>query len=189
MLSTPSTSTPPTCANAGAHYLLTIKNNQRGQARQLHRLPWKDVPVIHRDDARGHGRHEQRLMQVVTVDGLLFPHARQVLRSQRRRRLCGAKKWSSETIYAITEPAPPSRRPPPRSPPGSAGSQVRTRNTPAVLAALRDLIRGAFKLAGYVNTAAGRRARGGFTSIPEIAHDSLDVRVTSVGSMAPVAES
>lgn len=34
----------------GAHYLLTIKNNQRGQARQLHALSWKDIPVIHRDD-------------------------------------------------------------------------------------------------------------------------------------------
>lgn len=40
----------------GAHGLLTIKNNQRGQARQLHRLPWNEVPVIHRDDARGYGR-------------------------------------------------------------------------------------------------------------------------------------
>ncbi len=37
-------------------------------------------------------------------------------------------------------------------------SQVRTHNTPSVLAALRDLIRDALKLAGYVNTAAGRRA-------------------------------
>jgi predicted transposase YbfD/YdcC len=87
----------------GAHYLLTIKNNQRGQARQLHRLPWKEVPVIHRDDARGHGRHERRRVQVVTVDGLPFPHARQVLRIQRKRRLYGAKKWSSETVYAITD--------------------------------------------------------------------------------------
>ena len=51
----------------GAHYLLTIKNNQRGQARQLHALPWMEIPVIHRDDARGHGRHEQRLVQVATV--------------------------------------------------------------------------------------------------------------------------
>ncbi|CDR01227.1 hypothetical protein GCM10022420_081170 [Streptomyces iranensis] len=42
-------------------------------------------------------------MQVVTVDGLLFPHARQVLRIQHRRRLYGAKKWSSETVYAITD--------------------------------------------------------------------------------------
>lgn len=37
-------------------------------------------------------------------------------------------------------------------------SQVRTRNTPAVPAGVRDLIRGALKRAGYVNTAAGRRA-------------------------------
>lgn len=28
----------------GARYLLTIKNNQRGQARQLHALPWKTSP-------------------------------------------------------------------------------------------------------------------------------------------------
>ncbi|WP_345128457.1 ISAs1 family transposase, partial [Streptomyces chiangmaiensis] len=87
----------------GAHYLLTIKNNQRGQARQLHQLPWKEIPVIHRDDTRGHGRHEQRRIQVVTVNGLLFPHARQVLRIQRKRRLYGAKKWSTETVYAITD--------------------------------------------------------------------------------------
>jgi hypothetical protein len=39
----------------------------------------------------------------VDVDGLLFPHARQVLRIQRRRRLYGAKKRSCETVYAITD--------------------------------------------------------------------------------------
>jgi hypothetical protein len=99
---TPNATTPPT-SERGAHHLLTIKNNQRGQARQLHALPWKEITVIHRDDARGHGRHEQRLVQVVTVEGLLFPHAAQVLRIQRRRRLYGAKKWSSETVYAITD--------------------------------------------------------------------------------------
>jgi hypothetical protein len=41
---------------------------------------------------------------------------------------------------------------------GEDKPQVRTRNTPAVPAAVRDLIRSAPKLAGYVNTAAGRRA-------------------------------
>lgn len=41
---------------------------------------------------------------------------------------------------------------------GEDKSQVRTRNTPAVLAAVRDLIRSALKLAGYVTTATGRRA-------------------------------
>jgi len=37
-------------------------------------------------------------------------------------------------------------------------SQVRTRNTPAVLAAVRDLIRSALKLAGHINVASARRA-------------------------------
>jgi hypothetical protein len=154
-----------------------VADPTRGQARQLHALPWKEIPVIHRDDARGHGRHEQRLVQVVTVEGLLFPHAAQVLRIQRRRRLYGAKKWSSETVYAITDlPAEEANAAEIAS--WARGhwtventvhwcrdvtfnedkSQVRTHNAPAVLAALRDLIRSALKLAGYVNTAAGRRA-------------------------------
>ncbi len=161
----------------GAHYLLTIKNNQRGQARQLHALPWKEIPVIHRDDARGHSRHEQRLVQVVTVEGLLFPQAAQALRIQRRRRLYGAKKWSSETVYAVTDlPAEEANAAEIAS--WARGhwtventvhwcrdvtfnedkSQVRTHNAPAVLAVLRDLIRSALKLTGYVNIAAGRRA-------------------------------
>jgi hypothetical protein len=133
--------------------------------------------VIHRDDTVGHGRHEQRLVQVVTVNGLLFPHARQVLRIQRRRRLYGAKKWSSETVYAITDLSAEQADAAEIAAWarghwtventvhwvrdvvfGEDNSQVRTRNTPAVLAAVRDLIRSALKLAGYVNTAAGRRA-------------------------------
>lgn len=35
---------------------------------------------------------------------------------------------------------------------------VRAHNTPAVLAAVRDLIRGALKPAGHVNVASARRA-------------------------------
>lgn len=41
---------------------------------------------------------------------------------------------------------------------GEEKSQVRACKTPAVLAAVHDLIRSAPKLAGYVNTAAERRA-------------------------------
>lgn len=40
---------------------------------------------------------------------------------------------------------------------GEDKCQVRTRNAPAALAAVRDRIGSALKLAGYVNTAAGRR--------------------------------
>lgn len=43
--------------------------------------------------------------------------------------------------------------------PTSPAGHRRTRDTPAVLATVRDLTRGALKLAGYVNTAAGRRGR------------------------------
>jgi hypothetical protein len=133
--------------------------------------------VIHRDDARGHGRHEQRLVQVVTVDRLLFPHARQVLRIQPRRRLYGAKKRSSETMYAITDlPAEQADAAETAARArghwtmdntvhrvrdivfGEDNSQIRTRNTPAAPAAVRDLIRSALKLTGYLNTTAGRRA-------------------------------
>jgi hypothetical protein len=42
-------------------------------------------------------------VQAVTADGLLFPHTTRVLRIQRRRRLHGAKKWSSETVHTITD--------------------------------------------------------------------------------------
>ncbi|MER7478034.1 transposase [Streptomyces sp. NPDC126510] len=41
-----------------AHYLLSIKNNQPKLAGQLRRLPWKDVPVLHRSRDRGHGRDD-----------------------------------------------------------------------------------------------------------------------------------
>jgi predicted transposase YbfD/YdcC len=160
-----------------ATYLLTIKSNQRCQARQLHALPWKSIRVIHRDDARGHGRDEQRIVQVVTVGGLLFPYAAQVLRIQRRRRHYGAKKWCSETVYAITDLTAEEANAAEIASWarghwtventvhwvrdavfGEDKSHVRTHNAPAVLAAVRDLIRSALKLAGYVNTAAGRRA-------------------------------
>ena len=41
-------------------------------------------------------------MKVVSVGGLLFPHARQVVRIHRKRRRTGVKKWTTETVYAVT---------------------------------------------------------------------------------------
>ncbi|MCX4784210.1 ISAs1 family transposase [Streptomyces sp. NBC_01264] len=160
----------------GAHYLLTVKNNQRKLADQLRTLPWKDVPVLHSQTGRGHGREEVRRIKVVTVDGLLFPHAKQVLRIERRRRRIGAKKWSTETVYAVTDL--PAEQASPKELATWAREhwtventvhwsrdctfnedkcQVRTGNAPAVLAAIRDLVRGALHTAGYANIATGRR--------------------------------
>jgi predicted transposase YbfD/YdcC len=41
---------------------------------------------------------------------------------------------------------------------GEDAHQVRTGNTPAVLAGLRDIVRRALRTAGWANTAAARRA-------------------------------
>ena len=86
-----------------AHYLLTVKGNQPKLKRQLSQLPWKDIPTAHREDDTGHGRHERRILKVCEVDGLGFPHAKQALRIERKRRPRGTKKWSTETVYAITD--------------------------------------------------------------------------------------
>lgn len=160
-----------------AHYLITIKDNQPTLAAQLRALPWKQVPVLHASRGRGHGREEQRLVQVVTVNGLLFPYASQVMRAVRKRRALGAKRWSTETVYAVTDLTAEQA-----TAAELAGwlrghwtiensahwirdvvfhednIKVRTRNAPAVLAALRDIVRTTLRKAGWVNTASARRA-------------------------------
>ncbi|MFI8243619.1 hypothetical protein ACIF83_41380 [Streptomyces sp. NPDC085866] len=76
-----------------------MKNNQPTLAGQLRTLPWKQIPVVDRSRTRGHGRE----VKVVTVDGLLFPHARQVVRIHRKRRRTRARKWQTGTVYAVTD--------------------------------------------------------------------------------------
>ena len=87
----------------GAHYVLTVKRNQPGLFAQLAALPWRQVPVAHDARERGHGRDERRVLKVTAVAaGLAFPHAAQAIQIVRRRRISGKKKWSRETVYAIT---------------------------------------------------------------------------------------
>src|SRR5450755_606299 len=71
----------------GAHYLLTVKNNQPTLRKQLAGLPWADVPITDTQDDRGHGRVEKRTLKVVTVPaGILFPHAAQAVQVTRKIR-------------------------------------------------------------------------------------------------------
>jgi predicted transposase YbfD/YdcC len=89
-----------------AHYLITVKRNQPGLHAQLAALPWRQIPVAHEARERGHGRAERRTLKVTAVAaGLAFPHAAQAIQIMRRRRtLTGthSKKWSTETVYAVT---------------------------------------------------------------------------------------
>ena len=90
-------------AGHGAHYVLMVKRNQPGLFAKLAALPWRQVPVAHDTRERGHGRDERRTLKVTAVAaGLAFPHAAQAIQVVRRRRIRGKKKWSRETVYAIT---------------------------------------------------------------------------------------
>ena len=89
-----------------AHYLIAVKRNQPGLHAQLAALPWQNIPVAHDARGKGHGRAERRILKVTAVAaGLAFPHAAQAIQIVRRRRpLTGknSKRWSTETVYAIT---------------------------------------------------------------------------------------
>ena len=86
-----------------AHYLITVKRNQPALHAQLAALPWRQVPVAHDVRGRGHGRVERRTLKVTAVAaGLAFPHAAQAIQIVRRRRPLKSKKWSAETVYAVT---------------------------------------------------------------------------------------
>jgi predicted transposase YbfD/YdcC len=164
-------------AGRGAHFVLTVKRNQPGLFAQLAALPWRQVPVAHDTRERGHGRDERRVIKVTEVAaGLAFPHAAQAIQIVRRRRISGKKKWSRETVYAITSLTATQA-----SPAALAAiirghwmiedrlhwvrdmdydedrSQVRTASGPRVMATLRNLALTILRLAGHASIAAALR--------------------------------
>lgn len=86
----------------GAAYLCVVKRNQPGLYRQLKKLPWRHVPVQNEARDRGHSRYEIRTLQALCSDRLDFPHAAQAIRVIRRVRDQKTKKWSTVTVYAVT---------------------------------------------------------------------------------------
>jgi predicted transposase YbfD/YdcC len=161
----------------GAHYLLTVKRNQPTLHTQLVSLPWTDIPVTDIQHDRAHGREEKRTLKTVTVAaGIGFPHARQAIQITRKRRRLDSKKWSTETVYAITDLAP--EHAPPRQLQtwlrghwaietslhwvrdvtfGEDHSQTRTRSGPQVMASIRNLAINLLRLSGATNIAAALR--------------------------------
>lgn len=160
-----------------AHYVLTVKGNQPGLHAQLAGLPWRDVPVADDTRDRGHGRTERHTLKVTAVAaGLGFPHAAQAIQIIRRRRRLRGKKWSTETVYAITSLNPAQASPAYLAEVirghwtiedrlhwvrdvtfGEDLSQVRTGNGPRVMATLRNLAIGILRLTGATNIAAALR--------------------------------
>ncbi|WP_344022093.1 ISAs1 family transposase, partial [Pseudonocardia kongjuensis] len=88
----------------GGHYLMTIKANQPRLLARIRSLPWTDIGVAAREQARGHGRVETRTISVVSLqpcpdlDGEFFPHAAQAIKLVRRRRpLRPGGRWRTVT--------------------------------------------------------------------------------------------
>jgi predicted transposase YbfD/YdcC len=165
--------------NAG--YVFTVKRNQPRLYQQLKTLPWTKIPVLDKATGHGHGRHDIRSLQAVTCTAALaldFPHAVQALRIRRRRRNLATGRWSTVTVYAITNLTAAQA-----SPADLAAwlrghwtievlhhirdvtyredaSRIRTGNAPRVMATLRNTAISLLRLAGITAIAQALRRNG-----------------------------
>ncbi|MEU1493493.1 ISAs1 family transposase [Streptomyces sp. NPDC005776] len=164
-------------AERGADWILTVKGNQPTLPQQLADLPWRAVPDTTRDTARGHGRREIRALKILSVStGIEFPHAPQAIQIRRRHRLDQPKRFTTETVYAITNRHVHQARPAQLAawirrhwhienqihrvrdvPYDEDRSQIRTGTGPHVMAALRNAAIGALRITGVTNIAAANR--------------------------------
>jgi predicted transposase YbfD/YdcC len=165
----------------GGYYLLSAKLNQPTLLRRLRALPWKQIGVAGRERGRGHGRVETRTVSVVSLrpcpdlGGEFFPHAAQAIKVVRRRRPLNSTRWTTVTVYAITSLTAVQANPVLLArwlrehwsiealhwirdvSFDEDRSQVRTSNGPQIMAALRNLVITALRLAGHTNIAKALR--------------------------------
>lgn len=84
----------------GAHYLLRVKANQPTLLRQLRALPRQQIPVTDRTRDKGHGRREERTVQLAAITaGIAFPGAALAIRITRRRQpLTGTRRQTPDRL-------------------------------------------------------------------------------------------
>jgi predicted transposase YbfD/YdcC len=162
----------------GAHYVLTVKGNQKTLRNQLAALPWSKVPDGHRETDNSHGRRVTRTYKVVTIAaGIGFPHAAQAVRITRTRKRKGStKRATTETVYAITSLTAEQAQPAELASyirghwhvenklhwvrdvtMGEDPSRARTGGGPRMMAGLRNLAISLLRLAGHHNIAKALR--------------------------------
>ena len=87
----------------GAHYILTVKDNQPTLRKKLKSLPWKQIPVLDRKTEHGHGRTTTRTLKAAEIaEGIGFPGAVQVLQLTRTATDDKTGKKHTEVLYAVT---------------------------------------------------------------------------------------
>ena len=99
----------------GADFIFCVKGNQPKLFEALDVLPWRDVPITHRQTDRGHGRITTRTIQVLPCPhDLPFPHVKQVFLIERHvTDLAGNELLTSP--YSASPASTPTAAPPKRS--------------------------------------------------------------------------
>ena len=169
----------------GGHYLLTVKDNQKTLRRTLKTLPWKDVPSISSVDT-SHGRRVRRTSKPSRHPcGWTLPAAAQVVRVRRTRttknrkaRTAKATSRSVEVVHLVcslpmTDAQPETVAAWVRGHWGIENQlhwirdvvfdedrhQLRTRNGPEIMAALRNLAISLIQLTYSTQTAIASTTR------------------------------
>jgi predicted transposase YbfD/YdcC len=166
-----------------ADYIMIIRENQHhllaAARKALTGTDDEFADTTHTTDEKGHGRTERRRVRVAPAVGTTFPHAAQFIRIIRRTGGPDGVFTTKQIVYAVTSSTPERAGPDALSAHirnhwtcenkthyvrdvtfNEDRSQVRTGSAPQALAALRNLVIGVFRIAGYANMAFARRECG-----------------------------
>jgi predicted transposase YbfD/YdcC len=160
----------------GGHFVLPVKENRGALFDALNALPWRAAPITHTTTDKGHGRITTRTIQVLPApDNLPFPHVSQVWLIERYVTATDGTPLSAIAQLGIASPdttlataADLARYN--RDHWGvevlhwirdtlfrEDHSRIRTRSGPRVMASLRNLAIGAFRLAGRTDITEATR--------------------------------
>lgn len=172
----------------GAHYVLTVKGNQKALLDRIKSQTWSTREVGYSQWEKAHGRttHWAATAQPAQ-DWIDFPHAAQTVKLTREKTNHQTGEQTAERVYLITS-LPPEQAGAAElaayirghwgienrlhwirdSTMGEDKSQIRTGNAPHVMASLRNLVVALHRLAGTRGIAKAMRTAG---RDPEIARN------------------
>ncbi|GAA0425566.1 ISAs1 family transposase [Acrocarpospora corrugata] len=160
----------------GGHFVLPVKENRGKLFDALNALPWRDVEIAHTSTDVGHGRITTRTLQVLPAPtGLPFPHVSQVWLIERYVTDLRGKPVSAIAQLGVASPDETLATPTDLARYNrdqwrievlhwirdtlyrEDHSRTRTRSGPRVMASLRNLAIGAFRLAGRTDITEATR--------------------------------